>query len=66
MPHIALWASCPGGMGTCWGQLWDSLVPSPSRPIGRNQDWACLSFRIDDKEDPWRGGDSMNEGCSPD
>ena len=48
MPHMTLWASCPGGMGTCCGQLWDSLVPSPSRPVRRNQDWAYLSFRTDD------------------
>lgn len=48
MPHTTRWASCPGGMGTCWGQLWDSLVPSPSRPTRRNQDRASLSFRIGD------------------
>lgn len=21
MPHTTRWASCPGGIGTCWGQL---------------------------------------------
>lgn len=48
MPHKTLWASCPGGMGTCWGQLWDSLVPSPSRPTRRNRDGPSLSFRAGD------------------
>jgi hypothetical protein len=37
MPHTTLWASCPGGTGTCWGQLWDSLVPNPSLPTRQNQ-----------------------------
>lgn len=46
MPHTTRWASCPGGMDTCWGQLWDSLVPSPSRPTRRNQEGA--SFRVGD------------------
>lgn len=48
MPHTTRWASCPGGMDTCWGQLWDSLVPRPSRPTRRNQDGASLGFKVGD------------------
>lgn len=44
MPHTTRWASCPGGMGTSWGQQWDSLVPSPRRPTRRNQNRARLHF----------------------
>lgn len=66
VPHTTRWASCPGGTDTCWGQLWDSLVPSPRRPKMRKQDGAGLSFRVGNARMRSHGeeGNSASDGCA--